>query len=296
MTKQLLIIALFLLVMTTQAQQVQNPGFENWTGVFPTNWGSYSQALVAVGQPNPHLEAQTTTVHSGTYAIVLQNQNLLIAGGNNVPGGICTCPITYSGGPVLHFGPYNSTPTSYDFWYQFNAIGGDKAITQMYITKWNTGNNKRDTLATANALITGPVSVYTHTTVPITWLIIGQIPDSMQLSFVSSIKPVGGGIPTGGMLYLDDINMTSTTGIETLRPDGKVANVYPNPTSDQFFIDANTNDKLIVDLYDINGRHVFGKNVNDKSNIDVTTLKEGIYTLTIKTADGVINKKLVILR
>jgi hypothetical protein len=296
MKKLFLMSAIFVVVTTIQAQQVQNSGFENWTGVFPTSWGSYSQALVAAGQPNPHLEAQTTTVHSGTYAIVLQNQSLLIAGGNNVPGGICTCPISYSGGPVLHFGPYNSTPASYDFWYQFNAIGGDKAVTQMYITKWNTGNNKRDTLATANALITGPVSVYTHTTVPITWLITGQTPDSMQLSFISSIKPVGSGIPTGGMLYLDDINMGSTTGIETLRPDGSITNIYPNPTNDQFFIDANTNDKLIVDLFDVNGRQVFSANIMDKSNINVAALNEGVYSMTIKTPDRVINKKLVIVR
>ncbi|MBK6984632.1 MAG: T9SS type A sorting domain-containing protein [Bacteroidetes bacterium] len=72
--------------------------------------------------------------------------------------------------------------------------------------------------------------------------------------------------------------------------------IYPNPTSDQFFIVANTTDKLVVDMYDVNGRHVFSKSVSDKSNIDVTTLIEGIYNLTIKTVDRVINKKLVILR
>jgi len=72
--------------------------------------------------------------------------------------------------------------------------------------------------------------------------------------------------------------------------------VYPNPTSDQFFIETNSTDKLTVDLYDVNGRHVFSKSVSDKSNINVTTLNEGIYTLSIKTADRVINKKLVILR
>ena len=72
--------------------------------------------------------------------------------------------------------------------------------------------------------------------------------------------------------------------------------IYPNPTSDQFFIETNTNEKLNVDLYDINGRHVFNKSVSDKSNIDVTTLSAGVYTLTIKNTDRVVNKKLVILR
>jgi hypothetical protein len=72
--------------------------------------------------------------------------------------------------------------------------------------------------------------------------------------------------------------------------------IYPNPTSDQFFIETNTTDKLTMDLYDVNGRHVFSASVSDKSNINVTTLNEGIYTMTVKSVDRVINKKLVIVR
>ena len=72
--------------------------------------------------------------------------------------------------------------------------------------------------------------------------------------------------------------------------------IYPNPTSDQFFIDANTNDKITIDLFDVNGSHVFSKTVNDKSNINVATLDNGIYTLTVKSVDRVTNKKLVIVR
>lgn len=86
-----------------------------------------------------------------------------------------------------------------------------------------------------------------------------------------------------------------TIGINDLT-NTKTMSIYPNPTSDQFFIYANTTDKLNVDLYDVNGRHVFSKRVSDKSNIDVTTLNEGVYTMIIKTADRVANKKLVIAR
>ena len=86
------------------------------------------------------------------------------------------------------------------------------------------------------------------------------------------------------------------TGIKQLTINNIQLAIYPNPASDQFFIDAGTTDKLTVDLYDVNGRHVFSAIVNDKSNINVATLDNGAYTLTIKTADSVINKKVVILR
>ncbi len=72
--------------------------------------------------------------------------------------------------------------------------------------------------------------------------------------------------------------------------------IYPNPTSDQFYIEANTTDKLTVDLFDMKGRRVLNAIVSDKSNINVTTLPNGIYTLTIKSADRVTNQKLVIVR
>jgi len=72
--------------------------------------------------------------------------------------------------------------------------------------------------------------------------------------------------------------------------------IYPNPTIDQFYIETNATDKLNVDLYDVNGRHVFSKSVSGKSKIDVSDLNEGVYSLTIKTVDRVINKKLVIVR
>ena len=297
MKKTIFALTLLLVTLLANAQQVQNPGFENWTSssnVFPLNWGSYSQALVGVGQPNRYLEVQTSTAHSGSYAILLQNQNLLIAGGNNVPGGICNCPITYSGHPVLGFGPYNSSPTSYNFWYQFNAVGGDNAYTQLYLTKWNSGNNKRDTLASAYALISGPTSAYTQMTVPINWLISGQTPDSLQLSFVSSVKQVGGGIPTGGMLYIDDVNMNVTTGIENITTNNSTVNIYPNPNNGNFIVETNSNERQNVQLFDINGKLVLSVLINGKTSIDVTGLEEGIYTLTIKGANGIANKKLVI--
>ena len=72
--------------------------------------------------------------------------------------------------------------------------------------------------------------------------------------------------------------------------------VFPNPIVDQFVIETNSSHKINVDIYDFNGRLVFSKNVNDKENINVTTLDNGAYTLVIKTADITTNKKLIILR
>ena len=84
--------------------------------------------------------------------------------------------------------------------------------------------------------------------------------------------------------------------VEELNQNEVKIQIYPNPTSEQFFIDANTLDNLLVDLYDVNGKRVLSKSVIKKSNIDVKTVEKGVYTLTIKTADQLIIRKLVILR
>ena len=99
-----------------------------------------------------------------------------------------------------------------------------------------------------------------------------------------------------GATFVNDPNCFSgTLGVIELANQINIS-IFPNPTSDQFYIDANTTDKLSVDLYDVNGRRVFSKTVNNKTTTDVSNLEEGVYTLSIKTAEGLTNKKLVILR
>lgn len=90
--------------------------------------------------------------------------------------------------------------------------------------------------------------------------------------------------------------LCTTIGIDYFNNQSTIPKIYPNPTSDHFFIDANTTDKLTIDLYDVNGIHAFSESVMDKSNINVTTLDNGIYTMTIKSGDRVTNTKLVIVR
>ncbi len=99
-----------------------------------------------------------------------------------------------------------------------------------------------------------------------------------------------------GPYFNNLIEVNPSNSVTTFKSNANQIYFYPNPTSDQFFVEANTTDKLTVDLYDVNGRHVFSTSVSDKSNINIATLNEGIYTMAIKTVDRVTNKKLVIVR
>lgn len=99
--------------------------------------------------------------------------------------------------------------------------------------------------------------------------------------------------------YLKSKSNTSKlvqTGIEHLTVNDEQVNVYPNPCNGNFIVETTLKGKQSVRLFDLNGRIVFSKNSSDKKNIDATILKEGIYNLEIITGDGILNKKLVIIK
>jgi hypothetical protein len=285
MIKKLFSSLLIAGTLISNAQQVQNPGLETWTSNnVPANWGSYGQMIAALSGTNPNTEIQTTSMHSGSFAALLQNQFVAIAG-SNIPGGINTGTVVLSGGkPSYGFQAYSSSPTAYDFWYKFNAISGDTAGTDITITHWNTSTNKRDTLATGASYIIGVASVYTHMTVPINWIVFGVTPDSIQLQFTSSLAGNHGSLqpPVGGQLYLDDINLSgNASGVQKLMADGSFA-TYPNPAANILTIKSTTDKAKHAFVYDASGRLVSAYTLNDKSaTIDLSQYENGLYVYVI---------------
>ncbi len=283
MMKTLLATTLLAAGISISAQQVQNPGFETWANSFPTSWGSVGQAALAAFGINPNTEVQTTIKHSGSYAVLLQNQYATVAS-SNIPGGICTGPLSINSSQQLIRGrqAYSAKPTSYDFWYEFTATGGDTASTNIYLTKWNV--NTRDTLAAGGAYIIGAASVYTHQTASINWINSTLTPDSIQLSFYSSIKKVGGTNqpPTGGKLYLDDVNMNLLSGIQSFNFNQENAFAYPNPSSGNITVFSSLAKSKFVKLYDLTGNCIGNYELKDqKASIDLSAFSNGVYMYVI---------------
>jgi hypothetical protein len=104
-----------------------------------------------------------------------------------------------------------------------------------------------------------------------------------------------------GNLYIDDAYnnviraVTNATNLKSFNSEKSIL-VYPNPTKGQFTIETNSVDKQILDLYDVNGKHVFSKCVVGTADIDADSLDNGLYTLTIKNGLSTTNKKIVIAR
>ena len=77
-------------------------------------------------------------------------------------------------------------------------------------------------------------------------------------------------------------------------PENKLQNIifYPNPAGDKIFIKTPIN-KLSILITDINGRTVISHENPNSNEIDVSSLKPGMYFLNIQSSEGNITKKFI---
>ncbi|KAA3650518.1 MAG: T9SS C-terminal target domain-containing protein [Bacteroidetes bacterium] len=85
----------------------------------------------------------------------------------------------------------------------------------------------------------------------------------------------------------------SSVGLETI--ENIEFKIYPQPVSNQLFIESGTDVELLVQMYDLNGRVVIQKKIDNQFNmLDVTAIKSGMYHLKIISNQKSISKKIII--
>jgi len=131
---------------------------------------------------------------------------------------------------------------------------------------------------------TGIGSTYTITNMP-------SSPNPYLVTVAATYMNCTGATATYSILTSNCI----TTGINQTNEYDEVK-LYPNPTNSSFTIEITNADKQTLQVFDVNGKLVLNQAINGKTNIDTTNLSEGVYNLSIINPDGIINKKLVILR
>ena len=94
------------------------------------------------------------------------------------------------------------------------------------------------------------------------------------------------------MIQVNVIN--GVQGISQVSALKSQVNIYPNPNNGNFMIETNANTHCI--MYDVNGREVLNQMVNGKSLINAANLAEGVYNLNIISNQGVLNKRIVIVK
>ena len=283
MIKKLLLTTMLCASAFGFSQQLTNSGFENWTSGNPNNWGSLDAMLTANGVSGTTLETQVSPGHSGTSACQLKTQTIA-ALAKNLPGVICSGPITLGGSTINYGGiPYNFNPTGYTFFYKFAPAGVDTAGTETVFTKWNTGTNSRDTLGIGALLFTTTTASFTQATVTINWLLSGT-PDSCTMIFISS---VGKTPQVNTTFIIDDVNMAGVAAGISQPFMLNAYSVYPNPATDVLNIVTKNERAAKVQIYDAIGRLIdVVPFENNKAQVNTQAYNTGFYIYRIVDAQN----------
>jgi hypothetical protein len=105
-----------------------------------------------------------------------------------------------------------------------------------------------------------------------------------------------GGSPQQPCTHCDTITLGSTSGI--FKPAQQQLNIYPNPATSAIHVDfASTSGDFFLQLRDISGRKLLGRNVSSGSGnkfcLDLNELNPGVYYLELQSEQGKYFSRLV---
>ena len=283
-----------------------NTSFETWISSgrpAPFNWEE-PQGWKSTNAVTEFIAAGITESNDpfiGNSAVDIRSLNIF---GSNVPG------VLANGNPPLEFFPNNtitiekggtpisSKPTSLTGHYKFTGASiTDSAYVVVLLKKYNTINNKIDTIGIGDMLLEEQ-SNYTFFTVPVTYIDTVNNPDSIVVAFYSSnpMSPQANN-NNGTGFKIDNIALNFTTDLREEKKSNFSFEIYPNPFYKQFSIHSGSIGKGELRIYSLSGKLVQEKALLGQSSlitINAETLYSGIYFIELSNAKGEkLRKKLV---
>ena len=276
MKKLSLLFISIIIFASLYAQVIPNADMELWDNLSgneePTGWST----------TNPYANnsvIKSTDSHSGTYAALLETKLVIII---NVPGIMGTGNLDLTAFTVAGGFPISTAYAQLSGYYKYEPVGADSFWVFGLFTKWNSGNNSRDTLAIAN-FFGGAASSYTLFQTDFFYLTPGT-PDSALIIVSSTKNPLGG--PEGSKLFIDDFNFSGSVGIdETVE---QPVNAYPSPANDKFIIRlSNISEAKQIIISDVLGNKVATIPVQSfVVNVNTSMFSDGMYLYQVTDKAG----------
>ncbi len=280
--------------------QIPNNGFENWTnqGSYntPDNWGNLNSYTSVA---SIYTCTKGTPGSVGASYIKLTSKTVATMG--VVPGIAISGTINTSTFSAASGFPFNGRPVSLKGKWQHMAYGSDEGFIAIYLTKWNSGTNSRDTISNTVQNLGAMVMSWANFTIPLNYLS-SATPDSAIIILSSSgangVTPVN-----NSYLYIDDLNFFGgTTGVNENSMTVNDISISPNPATNFLNVTyvSKKEPEIFIDLTDVTGKKVI-ETVQVSSNagnnvfqIETSKLLKGIYFISLKSGDVVKTKKVVI--
>lgn len=325
MKKLLLLNLSALLFNSSFGQNCDNAGFENGTlSGWTATWGDgvcvdSLMGLCVTTAPNPfeYIGLNQGTDNQFSNAVPEKNHFIMTTGYDPIVGSTYL-PVVYQqggnysmrlgnaqaedGGESISYS-FTVDNTNSTFIYHFALViadGGHSPETQPYFrVTFFDGNN--DTIVEAGNYIDPVIAtnsgnfinngnyLYNEWTTESVSLenYIGQ---NVRVEFVTSDCSANGGSHFA-YAYID-AECTNTVGVEL--NNNISVNIYPNPTEDIISVETSSS-ATHFQLHDVTGKLFTEGLVNiQKFNIDIRSLKSGIYFLSLQSNEGLEVKKIII--
>lgn len=293
-------------LVSSVSAQIVNGDFESWNS-YTGNSGAYldlgpntdrSQNFLRtlnviaeepVTQVTAFRDADPGDVHSGQYAIRLENFILPLFGGVFVPGVILTGDVDLPNQTAYLGRPYTDRPDRFTGWYKYTPANGDSAAFEVVVSRWDALNQVRQVIGSGKVIITAAANSYTQFNADIVYTDPGT-PDTIVLvcspsaayDFNNLFNCQG---QVGSVLYVDDISL-EYGGLNTENISKADVKVFPTIASETINIQsADLPANAFVKIHDMNGKVVAQQSLNNGNGmINVTGLAAGNYVVVIQDA------------
>ncbi|MCD6010877.1 MAG: Secretion system C-terminal sorting domain [Flavipsychrobacter sp.] len=289
--------------------QIPNAGFETWT--HSTSGGGYDTPD-GWGNTNPYTSlASTYTCKKGTTSpsagssylkLTTENCGVVVPGvaatGNiNVTGLPSTPTVTITGG----FANTSRPATLNGQWQYMAATGTDQAHIIVFLSKWNTSTNKRDTVAYTDSALTGMAMSWAPFSINLKYYS-GKFPDT-ALIILSSSNASTTTAAVGSYLWADALAFAGSvpSGVITVNNKVNPTVIFPNPASSNasIFYFSNEGGEVKISVVSVDGKTVSTQKVRTTRGenslpLNIAGLPHGIYSIKIDSELSTEMRKLVI--
>lgn len=290
MKKTLFVVILACIGLSLNAQtQPQNTGFENWqtTGTIggedPIGWSSFNGFWM---YSVPVMSFKSLESHLGQYALRIISQTATIPPpfGQNVLDTVMGM-VTVGSLDLNHPGiAYTDKPFSIGAFVKGTVQPTGSIFMLARLSKWNSNTKQRETLGEAVYAMQSSISEYTQIEVPFNYSQSGT-PDTLVIQILTGEGGPTGHIMPGNELFIDDILLSGTVGVNEISKDMHLL-VSPNPSTGLINIKSQLTIST-VEITNLLGEKIYTKELNAlESTIDLSKQRKGIYFYQIRADNG----------
>ncbi|MCF8450081.1 MAG: T9SS type A sorting domain-containing protein [Taibaiella sp.] len=294
---------LFIFIFTgTSFAQIPNAGFETWTTVSgsnrPGSWDTPNGTVMLPGIFSCDSGMDAPPQGESYLKLTTRIEKNIFVPGLAVTGTVDIFP-GYHNYHIRGGFPYTVRPESLTGkWRHKASTSVDHAQVGVYMWKWNTTLNRRDTVAFKDSVLTGMALSWTTFTIPLTYTS-GLFPDSALIVLASSASS---GVHTDtSYLYVDDLAFTGTvpSGVISVPLPDMATTVYPNPATGtaSVYYHSNVSRDIAINLSGLDGKIV--RSISPRATagensftLNLHGLAQGVYFVKIIDENGIIQRKL----